>query len=177
MTKRDEEIVKALECCKSGTTDDCKCCPRLDDERDLSTEDCMEKLMHDAIDLINLQKETIEQLKTALFKCGEDAVEIENYKKIAEHQQSISMDRFFEIQRLKEEIERLKNLNIKLDEYIIRARAEAVKEFAERLKEDVEKMQCHGYTFYCVGHGFVDNLVKEFTEGGDGGQSMQEKLS
>jgi predicted RNase H-like nuclease (RuvC/YqgF family) len=59
-------------------------------------------------DFINRQKETIEQLQTALFKCGEDAVEIENYKKIAEYQQSLSMDRGFEIKRLKEEIERLK---------------------------------------------------------------------
>ncbi len=36
--------------------------------------------------------------------------EIENYKQIAEYQQSVSMDRHFEILRLKEEIKRLENL-------------------------------------------------------------------
>ena len=179
----DNEIVKALECCKSGTTDDCSRCPRLDDDRTPSTEDCMEKLMHDALALINRQKETIEQLQTALFKCGEDAVEIENYKKIAEHQQSLSMDRFFEIQRLKEEIVKLEaetdRLNYILQCYALEhgtavdkerflkpARAEAVKEFAESLKTNVfEVDDINGDTVLAVEVSHIDYLVKEFTEG------------
>lgn len=184
----DEQIIKALECCKSGTTDDCKCCPRLDGDRDLSTEDCMEKLMHDALTLINRQKETIEQLKTALFKCGEDAVEIANYKKIAEYQQGISMDRGFEIKRLKEEIERLQKYYDSMEESIDsfrkdqaevkffkdRIRADAVKGFAEMLKKEVDGWY---YDFANIDDTMdtltdIDKLVKEFTEGADGHQSL-----
>ena len=130
-------------------------------------------------DEYNRQKETIEQLKTALFKCGEDAVEIENYKKIAEHQQSLSMDRFFEIQRLKEEIVKLEaetdRLNYLLQCYALEhgtavdkerflkpARAEAVKEFAERLKKGAVLDD----DLLWVTDVDIDNLVKEFTEGG-----------
>ena len=50
------------------------------------------------------------------------------------------------------------------------ARAEAVKEFAERLKEEcgnVARMEFGGFTYFCVGYEFFDNLVKEFTEGED----------
>ena len=71
-----------------------------------------------------------------------------------------------ELDRKNETIEQLQTALFKCGEEMATARVEAVKEFAEKLKEDVEKMQCCGYTFYCVGHGFVDNLVKEFTEGG-----------
>ena len=140
-------------------------------------------------DEFNRQKETIEQLKTALFKCGEDAVEIENYKKIAEYQQSLSMDRFFEIQRLREEIERLHNILLSFTNEVSvwsnkkgydtseislipildkaknikeEARAEAVKEFAERLKTGAVLDD----DLLWVTDVDIDNLVKEFTEGG-----------
>ena len=46
-------------------------------------------------------------------------------------------------------------------------RAEAIKEFAERLKEEcgkVARMEFGGFTYFCVGYEFFDNLVKEFTE-------------
>ena len=140
-------------------------------------------------DEYNRQKETIEQLKTALFKCGEEAVEIANYKKIAEHQQSISMDRFFEIKRLKEELALAKKAVLALTEeqtaqraeieeqaslilslsriqttVINEAKAEAVKEFAERLKENTREIMLYGEIVMAY---HIDNLVKEFTEGGN----------
>jgi hypothetical protein len=214
----DKEIVKALECWIN----------------DFAGKATQFVSLCNALDLINRQKETVEQLQTALFKCGEDAVEIENYKKIAENQQSISMDRFFEIKRLKEEIERLEadlkvknqvlkdreltpcpfdddherrtsylhilnrksaeivKLEAEIDRlnYILQcyalehgtavdkerflkpARAEAVKEFAEKLKKGAVLDD----DLLWVTDVDIDNLVKEFTEGGDGHQSMQEKL-
>lgn len=132
-------------------------------------------------DEYNRQKETIELLQTALFKCGENSAEIENYKNIAEHQQSISMDRFFEIQRLKEEIERLQKecdeaweqyseslvqYDLLFDEATVlieNAKSEAVKEFAERLKTNVfEVDDINEDTFLAVEVSYIDYLVKEY---------------
>lgn len=117
-------------------------------------------------DEYNRQKETIEQLQTALFKCGEDAVEIENYKKIAEYQQSLSMDRFFEIKRLKETVERLQKECDEIWEERESCIDKAVKEFAERLKTNVfEVDDINENTFLAVEVSHIDYLVKEFTEG------------
>ena len=80
----DNEIIKALDWC-SKTEYSCDMCP-YDNKGE-----CMEKLFTDALDLINRQK-----------------AELENYKLIAEYQQSVSMDKEFEIKRLKAEVERLK---------------------------------------------------------------------
>ena len=122
------------------------------------------KVIEDELDRKN---ETIEQIKTALFKCGEEAVEIANYKKIAEHQQSISMDRFFEIQRLKAELERLKAEKDNLIRTYAECQTEAVKEFAERLKTNVfEVDDINEDTFLAVEVSYIDYLVGEFTEGG-----------
>ena len=57
-----EQVKKALECCNKGTTEDCAKCPRFDGDRTLSTEDCMEKLMRDALALINSQEQRIKEL-------------------------------------------------------------------------------------------------------------------
>ena len=78
-----DEIIKALDYCVNKGY--CPECPNY-----AGCEDC--KIGCSAIDLINRQK-----------------AEIENYKKIAEYQQSCNMARWFEIERLKEEIERLKS--------------------------------------------------------------------
>ena len=75
------------------------------------------------------------------------------------------------INRQKAEIEELREI-VFMDrtEAIKRLKAEAVKEFAERLKEEcgnVARMEFGGFTYFCVGFEFFDNLVKEFTEGED----------
>lgn len=58
-----EQIVKALECCSKGTTEDCAKCPRFDGDRTLSTEDCMEILMRNALALIKQLTEEVAGLK------------------------------------------------------------------------------------------------------------------
>ena len=111
-------------------------------------------------DFINRQKETIEQLQTALFKCGEDA---------AEKQETINRQKA-EIERLHKDCdelyeqmsERLK-AELKIERRL--SRAEAVKEFADSLKQARKKI----YPLYTIDlfAEVIDNLVKEFTEGGD----------
>ena len=47
-----EDIIKALECCNTGTMEDCAKCPRVDVCITLDCEECMEVLMRDALTLI-----------------------------------------------------------------------------------------------------------------------------
>ena len=49
-------------------------------------------------------------MRGALAKCIKELqADVEYYKQIAQHQQTCNMKRWFEIERLKEEIERLKS--------------------------------------------------------------------
>ena len=104
----DTEIIKALECC---IKDDCEKCPLGE------IEDCI--TMTDTLDLINrLQAEN------------------ENLTKACENQQKISMDRYFEIERLKTENKHYAELEQGC--YVTgykNIKSEAYKEFAERLKK------------------------------------------
>ena len=65
----DNEIIKALECCKTG--DDCKGCPYYANGRYT----CGEHFNEDVLDLINRQKAEIERLQNALFK-QEDSMQM-----------------------------------------------------------------------------------------------------
>lgn len=58
----DNEIIKALECCKNGL---CANCPRLNTPEHILH--CKEQLMCEALDLINRQKAEIERLNGNLF--------------------------------------------------------------------------------------------------------------
>ena len=60
-------------------------------------------------ELIKAMAATIERLQA----------DCENYKQVAEHQQSVTMDRGFEIKRLKEEIENLQAENERLKNILI----------------------------------------------------------
>ena len=83
----DNEIVKALECCAN-----CESCDFETTDCPLGEEmECRSLLAKYALDLINRLQ-----------------ADVENYKKVAEHQQSVTMDRGFEIKKLKAEIERLR---------------------------------------------------------------------
>lgn len=122
----DEQIIKALECCTSGTTSECcNKCP-------FSPEDICDKdgnaLEKYALALINRQK-----------------AEIEKYQK------HIDNDII----------------------YVKAVKAEAVKEFADKLKANILHKS---YPLKLSAVGEIDNLVKEFTGGADGNQSLQEKL-
>ena len=135
-----EMIIKALECCINNT---CNECPRL------GKLPCQEPLMKDAISLIN-----------------ELTKEAENYKSVAEYQQSSNMSRGFElrekdrennrlireIDRLTEENERLKSveftcafikphkvLECPIFDEIERTKADTVKKMQERLKEKIHE--------------------------------------
>lgn len=60
----DNDIIKALECCsKSGWLNDCDGCPCYDETEDIQTSECQERLMKNALDLINRQKAEVERLE------------------------------------------------------------------------------------------------------------------
>ena len=92
----DKEIKIALGYCTGiRKNDSCSQCPAY-----VGCNDCIDILREESLDLIH----SLEG-------------EVKNYMSVAEKQQSISMERFFEIQRLKEENERLRyNLKAVLDE-------------------------------------------------------------
>lgn len=126
----NNEIIKALECCKK---DDCDNCPN-------DFGNCYANLAGYSLALINRQKE--------------------------------------EIRRLKEDVD---DLEIKVEHlavFLAEARHDAVKEFAEELKKDISwhrtemymnglkgTPRTHEITYETV-EEYIDNLVKEFTEGG-----------
>ena len=71
MTERkftDEEVIKALECCSKDNVKDCDACPYEDMETKTY---CVNELIKDALDLINRQKEQIEELRKG-FKADAD---------------------------------------------------------------------------------------------------------
>lgn len=137
----DEEIIKALECCK-----DC-CCKQCDEEPDFQ----------EAIDLINRQKAEIEQLKR-------------NYDAL-KYQENLSNRHCRNIcePKYKAEIERLKeNLNIELEKYATEydntIKAEAYKEFADMVKKNIKEVWNYDNgTCSCVLvlTKDIDNLLKE----------------
>ena len=57
---KDSDIIKALECCKSAVATDCKGCPLYNTEKTCT---CVTVLSENALDLVNRQKEEIEELK------------------------------------------------------------------------------------------------------------------
>ena len=62
-------------------------------------------------ELLKISADTIENLESEINRLQADC---ENYKQIAEHQQSVTMDRGFEIKRLKEKVESLQAENERL---------------------------------------------------------------
>ena len=138
----DSEIVKALECLK-GRALKCRECPY---SSRYPFPLCQQEAANDALKLITRQQ-----------------AEIENYIKVAERQQSLSLERDFEIKRLRAEIEKLKQpLNVRFEkfesEYDSKIKSEARREFAERLHEKVHVVP----TVYNSHFGrIVDNLLKE----------------
>lgn len=114
----------------------------------------------DALDLINRQK-----------------AEIENLTKTAETQQSLAMERHFEIERQKAEIDRLANTPPKdpndfcgvlcdfAESLMANAKTEAIKEFAEKLKDlysnDKRYDRPSAHTLIIKLFDNIDNLIKE----------------
>jgi hypothetical protein len=93
-------------------------------------------------------------IKDILGVINHQKAEIENYKQIAENQQSVSMDKEVEIKRLKAEVERLEQRNItscrNWQSKYNTLRADAVKEFAERLKAESVYLGIDTDCFICT---------------------------
>jgi hypothetical protein len=117
----------------------------------------------------------------------------ENYKQVAENQQKATMDRCFEIKRLKEKIERLQSISLRFleemrkwgnknnidttnfsmipilesenESLVKQIKAEAYKEFAERVKIRFSgTLQCSGWLIQKVAEDILKELVGEDNE-------------
>lgn len=155
----DEEIINALECCISTTTDDaCVGCPfnnqKLCDKDQLALE-------RYALDLIKRQKAETENAKAKIKICAE----------VIERQDT-------EIERLKECPKCVYEYDGEITEYCVQGpctnfktveqiKAEAYKEFAERLKEQIRldddcNYKCRDCCYECNDYVIaIDNLLKE----------------
>ena len=140
----DNEIIRALQCCRTSLIYDCKRC-NLRLENGARQPFCTTTLIGNAFDLINrLQAKAIkEQNKNSKLRNERNRLQAQN-KDLAEtvHNLTIEKDALFDkAEELKAEIERLKtNLNVELEnfatEYDNKIKAEAIKEFAEKLRAD-----------------------------------------
>lgn len=106
---KDEQIIKALECCATDDGDDCFQCPYGNIVYKPGNGGCVNRCRKDAIDLINLQKVEIESLKK------KNAILIRNADTAFQDGLNENRDLF------KKEVEP-------------EIRAEAIKEFARELK-------------------------------------------
>lgn len=136
----DEEIIRNYEWCIGCTSDRCRECTM--DEEGF----CEEELQDLVLDLINRQKEEIEDLKVELAAMRGAA---NSYKaEIKRLKGSVITNNIMESQRIKRE-----------------AKSEAYKDFAEKLKQHKRKMR--GFDLneefwdYAVLVENIDNLLKE----------------
>lgn len=138
----DNEIIKALECCKE-TVDDidneskCCSCSLIQDGW------CTSTLAKNALSLINRQKEEISELQ---HRNSELEIELKAMR---------VADNFN-----KTEIDRLQRLGVSATRRMVTARAEAIKEFAERLKG---KFDLCGIEYYA--YTLADDVAKEMGVG------------
>ena len=121
----DNEIIKAFRCCYLKE-DLCEECPCLKDEKCTDMGNVF-NIPKQILDLINRQK-----------------AEIENYKQIAENQQSVSMDKEVEIKRLRKAY--LKQQEIFAEQSLEN----------ERLKAEVERLQKY--------HDDMEDAIYSFRE-------------
>ena len=137
----DNEIIKALECCKEAKLNqdclDLKCPFATEYGCNIDKED----LRNEALDLINRQKAEIERYLHSIKLLEKDVEELKKgFTAAADYFAS---------------------------EYDNQIKAEAIKEFAERLKKVGTKVEGHkGFegVFVMANNIQIDNLVKEMTE-------------
>ena len=147
----DNEIIKALERC--STSYNCGDCPYY-----CNAEDCPDRLMNDALDVINRQKAEIERLnknyeeliyKTECLLCHATGNKFSKYTYTIQEMISFVDDY---IQDCCDEV---------IEETKATAKSEAIKEFIDELKNRV--INKYEYTDIRVFKD-IDNLVKEMTE-------------
>ena len=149
-----EQVIKALECCNRGTTEDCAKCPRFDD-RTLSTEDCMECLMRDALSLIKELTEENERQRSEISVkrklLDEAEVRMDCLEEVNKVLQADICNATMNLEHLTKENERL--------------RADTVRKMQERL----DKHFCHDPAFLGVEQRLImdviDQIAKEMVEG------------
>ena len=135
----DEEIIKALECCKNC------CCKQCDEEPNFQ----------EAIDLINRQKAEIEKLEK------ENTVFGEIIKK-QDDEISASRKDLLKRENLEESFSKsVKQFDKRLEKTVKLERAEAVKEFAEKLKNEINIRTTYSREQDKNVMRMIDNLVKE----------------
>ena len=113
----DEQITKALECCIDSN---CYSCP---DSVANSTGNCEHNLMRDALDLINRQKSTINELTKA-------------YKSLKSEKNAVIES----LQHYKLLYEELKDEHLETIKLIKNAESEAIKEFVKEFVADLSHM-------------------------------------
>ena len=129
----DDDVIKALECCVADGCPDCDECPF-----NKCCCDGTNKMLNNALSLINRQKAEIERL-IACIDSASAFLEEQHKRRTQEHKVQMEM-----LDQIKEQIPLA----------LARAKAEAIKEFAERLKPKLSY-----YDEY-----IVDTLVREMTE-------------
>lgn len=180
---KDNEIIKALECCSKGFGN-CEGCPYDDDDADYVTLKCETLMLKDVLDLINCQKAEIERKHKIVCGYAQAARTIELYlqdfcdKKLpydemiadASRKASAEIEKYRHIEQTAKDFwSELKKMSAFKDlqeptltellEYIERTNAEAIKEFWDKAKQTREFRTCP-YVYVTDG----DNLVKELTE-------------
>ena len=163
----DNEIIKALECCRDDerydTCEYCLKCPVSNYNLDEETEavNCVDALLTRAIDIIKRNDAEIEELYKSLDKriLENEAkkAEIEQWKEEANKYQNNWCESVKEIERLKDFCDIYSNEGER-----------AIKEFAERLKKKAFKPLGTWFNEKVVTENCIDNLVKEM-EGDNNG--------
>ncbi|MBQ5825146.1 MAG: hypothetical protein IIW48_10130 [Clostridia bacterium] len=171
----DNEIIKALECCgKSGWLFDCEGCPCYDENEDIQTSECQERLMNKALDLINRQQEMIDALiagqETLQKALAEKNAEIEKLKDSRDRwkRNALSFDEASretekELEKLYAEIEEYKN-NCDKCGAKTRACIESLQNNIAEKQAEVETLKIqneHLATFWREAQQQIEDLEKE----------------
>lgn len=158
----DEEIKKALECCRRDDYDYCKVCPYLNKNKP-----CQESLIRDCFDFINRQQERIEELEiiTGLAnnrkyyrKFVDEVFCKQKGNELSEPDFDYIYQLYFEQQA---EIERLNGNLFTISNACMQRINEAIKEFAERLKEKQRTFIGDEYAYEFIPSIEIDVLLAE----------------
>ena len=139
----DNEIIKALECCRKK---ECNTCPCYDDEIE-----CGEMLIGNTLDLINRQQAEIRGLQHKIASCNSEIEKL----------QSLCTSKDVIIKSQEDELERYLHSIKLLENDVQNAKAEAIEGFKEKLKAEKFTHRNFGELVYVED---IDNLAKELTE-------------
>lgn len=147
----DKEIIQALECCgESSWIFDCEGCPCYDKKEDIQTSECQERIMKNALDLINRQHK-----------------QLDNY---SHNVRNMSKDFLVQRKIIQEQRAEIESLNIRLrkerHQYEDVARmydvikAEAIKECLDRIKSEMIGKFCLHFDGELT-NAIIDKVLKE----------------